>query len=564
MIQRKKIIVCLNLLLYGISSNSMDPRNLNPRTILALSSTIAALGTAGWAYAYDISVTQVPSRLLTYVRQRLTTNSTQQTSEQTDQGAPAPSTSQAITADGSEPQMPSSYIQDQTTVPQELPHHYCILTNSRVNNHYVGLLCMPQAIMTEICAYLNIRDIVSLRKSCRQLRQVWNEEIPLVFHKSTLERIARKIQNQIVFKLIYLKVADRYQVTNPLTDGLHLLSQKTQTIKNPIHLNLYLFHPQRVPKELATLKNIERLDLSNNQLSQNTLASICCLKRLIFLSLCFTYISDLPEEFASLSNLRTLLLSQNRLSAKSLLIICQLLQLQVLDLSYNDLRALPDEIKSLSNLKSLFLSYNQLAPLSLHLENLSKLELLDLTRNMLGHLPECIPTNLLSLKLTIINDLSEPDLEKISSLSRLQELEFNGPEVHEIPGQILALPLRKLNCAFSSLSPDALKLICRLTQLEELNLAHNHLEELPETLACLINLLKLDLSLNRLSQQALVQVSKLPKLHELYLEFNALQKLPPHMASLQTVATLDLSDNSFSPQKQAEIKNMFPQAKIYF
>jgi len=90
-----------------------------------------------------------------------------------------------------------------------------------------------------------------------------------------------------------------------------------------------------IPKEIFNLKNIKKIDLSNNNLS------------------------FVPKEISNFENLTSLNLSHNNINLlpDSL---DKLISLEELNISYNKLNILPDNIIQLINLKYLFMKNNNL------------------------------------------------------------------------------------------------------------------------------------------------------------------------------------------------------------
>ena len=118
----------------------------------------------------------------------------------------------------------------------------------------------------------------------------------------------------------------------------------------------------RLPSEIGSLTNLQRLFLDENQLTELP-AEIGQLSKLSSLWVNHNQLTHLPAEIGRLSNLRSLSLGSNHLSQ------------------------LPAEIGQLTNLLDLYLTDNQLAHLPVEIGRLDKLEYLYLSKNPLLELP---------------------------------------------------------------------------------------------------------------------------------------------------------------------------------
>ncbi|PZO45083.1 MAG: hypothetical protein DCF19_00905 [Pseudanabaena frigida] len=159
-----------------------------------------------------------------------------------------------------------------------------------------------------------------------------------------------------------------------------------------------------VPEAIASLNQLQSLNLSNNQLT------------------------ELPEAIASLNQLKTLNLSDNQLTELPEA-IASLAQLKTLDLSSNQLRELPEVIASLNQLKTLHLFFNQLTSLPESIKNLSKLEAITISENRFISFPNVI-AKLRNLKefYAIGNEIDEIPSE-ISNLENLSRIYLGGSSI---------------------------------------------------------------------------------------------------------------------------------------
>ena len=330
----KKILLTLLILTTCASSHAMNLRDLNARTIFSLASVTAALATAGYAYAHDITFTEIPSRLWAHISNpfaRRIAETPAATEQQTEQTKPVGF---------------SEYRQQEATT-SFAPTHYCPRF-AESYRHQAGLLCMPDHIMETICQGLRLRDIASLRRSCRQLASVWDHERELA------------LTGKQVTRMCY---------PSNLAQGLELLSQRLQSCRNIIQLDFTSENSEvleSLPPQIRLLTNLRRLNLFGNRLSQVAIVNISrWLSQLQDLNLSFNNLEQLPEEIRLLTNLRRLKLAGNRLSQTALVNISRLPQLQELDLGLNGLEQLPEQIRLLTHLKNLNLYVNRLSQTAL-------------------------------------------------------------------------------------------------------------------------------------------------------------------------------------------------------
>ena len=180
------------------------------------------------------------------------------------------------------------------------------------------------------------------------------------------------------------------------------------------------------PEAIASLTQLQWLDLSNNQLRELPEA-IASLTQLETVNLQNNQLSELPEAIASLTQLQKLYLSNNKLRELPET-IASLTQLQELYLSNNKLRELPEAIASLTQLQELYLHNNQLSELPEAIASLTQLQELDLHNNQLRELPEAIASLTQLRNINLSNNQLRELPEGIASLTQLQRLDLkNNP-----------------------------------------------------------------------------------------------------------------------------------------
>ncbi|PHT67160.1 hypothetical protein T459_31585 [Capsicum annuum] len=124
-----------------------------------------------------------------------------------------------------------------------------------------------------------------------------------------------------------------------------------------------------IPGELGKLKNLNDLELSNNQ-----------------------HTGSIPSSFGNLTNLQTLFLGNNNLTDKIPSSFCNLMSLTLLYLLKNNLKGKFLEcLGNISGLQYVIMSHNNLSEeLPSSICNLTSLQVLDLGRNnLMGAIPQC-------------------------------------------------------------------------------------------------------------------------------------------------------------------------------
>lgn len=227
------------------------------------------------------------------------------------------------------------------------------------------------------------------------------------------------------------------------------------------------------PSTILSFVSLERLDLSNNLLTQ------------------------IPP-LGALQNLRTISLSGNFLSVFPP--ILKIRYLQSLDLSFNSLTEMPEEVGNLSRLVNLNISSNFLSSVPRSIVELNNLEVFSCAHNNITSMAE-IPLHLfgslrrLNISHNRITALPYHDLMSSSTLQTLRFLPNDFPKDIESIMRCFyehsdSLDLSGLS--LSSLRPE----ITLLTDLKDLNLRSNKLAALPPEIGVLTSLTSLDLSYN--------------------------------------------------------------------
>lgn len=190
------------------------------------------------------------------------------------------------------------------------------------------------------------------------------------------------------------------------------------------------------PPELFEHTNLERLDLSDNQLTAIP-SEIRRLTNLQVLKLAKNAVVEVPSDIGKLRHLKYLGLQHNQLLAIPSE-LGNLIDLTLLHLDHNNLSRLPSEIGKLINLTSLSLENNQLTSLPAEIGQLINLETLSLQNNQLTSLPV-----------------------EIGRLDKLQSLSLRDDQLLPL---LLATRIREFDVFISHASEDKETVALPLTQ----------------------------------------------------------------------------------------------------
>lgn len=210
---------------------------------------------------------------------------------------------------------------------------------------------------------------------------------------------------------------------------------------NIVGLGLYQTGIEEIPKNIGDLKHIEKLSLSNNNLT------------------------FLPKSISKIKTLKKIYLNDNEFN-KFPYQLLKLNNLEELNLNNNTLASLPQDIEKLYNLRKIYLKKNVIEKLPTSFYNLKKLEIIDLESNNIEYISELIgsldsleflnlsgnslklfPESLINLKNLKILKLNDNNLLKLSKkiydLNKLKELRVDLGEMHSLPISILELMLNE-------------------------------------------------------------------------------------------------------------------------
>jgi Leucine-rich repeat (LRR) protein len=230
-----------------------------------------------------------------------------------------------------------------------------------------------------------------------------------------------------------------------------------------------------LPKTFHRFKNLEKLDLADNRLTQfpSGVAKNKSMKELILNNNSITLnegitpvpslenlylnknkIKTIPPAIGGFTNLKKLTFNFNEIESAANE-ISKLQKLEELSFYNNKLKSIPEGVYQLSSLKAIDLYYNQIERLEPKLSAWKKLDILYLAFNQLISLPE-----------------------DFSALTSLQELYLHNNRISFIPEGIGTLPklrVLRINNNYLSNLPESMM---RLRNLENLDLSRNKIESL--------------------------------------------------------------------------------------
>ena len=177
------------------------------------------------------------------------------------------------------------------------------------------------------------------------------------------------------------------------------------------------------PKGMEQLKNLRRLELSYNQITE-LCPAIFEMKDLEILDMFNTSLSKFPVELANLSNLKRIALTGNSIQniPKEITKLKKLEELYLSDQSPEGLANLPANFSELRNLKHLSIGGNDCC----------------------GNQFDSIPSSIYELDSLEYLDLSYGNIQFVSpeivNLTRLKSLDLTGNKLSELPEEIYSLP----------------------------------------------------------------------------------------------------------------------------
>jgi len=183
-----------------------------------------------------------------------------------------------------------------------------------------------------------------------------------------------------------------------------------------------------LPSCIKKLKNLEKLDLSSNELIEipNELGSLTKLKDL---NLSYNSLTAVPTSLKNLSKLENLDLSKNLITEVSS-DICKLESLKILSLYSNEITKISSCIQNLSKLQELVVNSNKLTTIPSGIYKLKSLETLDVSYNAITKVSSNIK-NLKNIKYLELSNNEITDIQSaIGKLSKLETLYLNSNKIN--------------------------------------------------------------------------------------------------------------------------------------
>jgi len=285
-----------------------------------------------------------------------------------------------------------------------------------------------------------------------------------------------------------------------------------------------------VPKEIGLFQNLELLQLSYNNLTENSFPEeLWNLESLTELFLFHNSIKEIPPEIKGLKNL------------------------YLLDVSYNVLRTIPKEIGDLKKLNELDLSMNgSIKEIPQEIGKCLSLEHLTLSGNNITKIPDEI-RNLKSLiSLNLYGNFITKIPSDIGYLLKLKELDLSGNFLKIVVPDIgYLVNLKILNLSSNNLT-QVPKEMWYLEKLYNLDISNNKLTEIPSEIRGLQNLNLADFSNNQLMRIS-PKIKELKKLEFLNISKNKLPLIIPEIFEIEHLENLDISYNPIE-----KLSHLFP------
>lgn len=255
------------------------------------------------------------------------------------------------------------------------------------------------------------------------------------------------------------------------------------------------------PANLATFKNLIKLDLSSNQLSGEVSPSLSSLSYLTRLDISHNRLTGDPSTaLTNFSQLQELSIGDNLFQVNDINTLLQNSNnIQVLNLSHLGLATVPQKISSYPSLTQLDLSNNNIATGFNILRSLTRLQYLSLAGNQLTGVPSDISVLIGLTSLDFSNNQLVNNFTGLSALSSLEWLSLENNLFTQVPLELMQTPnLVHLNLDKNKINTGLANLL-NLKKLQQLYLNDNNLVgAFPSELLSLSQLMMISVANNNL------------------------------------------------------------------
>ncbi|XP_028981782.1 chaoptin-like [Diachasma alloeum] len=384
------------------------------------------------------------------------------------------------------------------------------------------------------------------------------------------------ITQQTFCKLINLKHLDLShneitEMPSGVFDMLASLATLDLSWNKLIKLPQYLFVARSDRGFVGNSMNLERLNLSHNELSEIPQRVFQNLTSLVVLKLDNNKLLDIPD-LCNLKKLREVNLSGNAFYDINQQTFCNLTNLKYIDLSHNEIADIRHGVfDTLAPLTTLDLSWNKIKKLrrnwfnpgsdQVPVEHPMNLEYLDLSNNNMRKIPRWAFQNVTSLVILKLNNNVLKDIPNLCSLKKMEEFNFSHNDLQNISQNTFCdlLNLRHIDLAhnqINKITPEVVDIqrvsrsdqtpFANLTNLEYLDISNNNLSRIPrQAFENLTSLLILKLGNNELKN--IPRLCHLRKLEKLNLSGNALHDISQRTFCNSTNLThIDFSHNEIA------------------
>ncbi|XP_064101883.1 protein flightless-1-like [Macrobrachium nipponense] len=255
-------------------------------------------------------------------------------------------------------------------IPEGLEEAKSLLVLNLSNNDIEEIPAQVFVNCTDLL-YLNVGDN-RLETFPPQIRRLVHLQTLILNNNPLTHFQFRQLPSLLALQTLHMRCTQRTPANLPS----HLDALVNLADVDLSHNSLCIF-----PDCLYTLRNLKRLNVSDNEISEVG-ASIENWPKLEVLNLCRNNLTSLPSQICKLENLRRLMVNENQLDFEGIPSgIGKIVALEVFSAAHNQLEMIPEGLCRCPNLKKLILNSNRLVtlPEAIHFinETLEQLELAD-------------------------------------------------------------------------------------------------------------------------------------------------------------------------------------------